>query len=160
MIQLSKEIDDDFKTMINKCCEIKLKIIENDFEEKEGQRRILNFGHTVGHAIEKMFNFELGHGQAVAMGMIAESYMSLEMNLFSQKDFHQVVEILKPFISSKKIDLEKAIDLMALDKKSMGSSPRFVMIRKIGEVDECSGQYCMPLEKEIILSGLQFISKL
>ena len=159
-IRSAKEIDESFKKMISRCCEIKLKVVESDFKEIRGARRILNFGHTVGHALEKIFNYEIGHGQAVAMGMIAESSMAFEMSLLSQKDFHMIVDVLTPLMKPRSFDLEKAVEMMTLDKKSMGKTPRFVILRKIGEVDDCSGEYCMPLEKEVIVRGLQFLSKL
>ena len=56
--------------MIYRSCEIKRKVVENDPTEK-GERAQLNFGHTLGHAIEKQMNFELYHGECVVLGMIA-----------------------------------------------------------------------------------------
>lgn len=156
----SNILDEDLCEMIHTCCKIKLRVVENDFEEKEGIRRILNFGHTVGHALERIFEYQIGHGQAVAIGMIAESYMAMEMEILSQKDFYEILEVLKYYISPRKFDMVRAVEMMSLDKKSKDKKPRFVLVKAIGQVDACGGEYCMPLEKEVIENGLNFISML
>ena len=62
--------------MISRSCEIKRDVVEKDPTEK-GDRALLNFGHTLGHAIEKLKNFSLMHGQCVALGSLAASYLSM-----------------------------------------------------------------------------------
>ena len=60
--------------MIQKCCDIKRMVVERDPKE-QGERAVLNLGHTVGHAIEKLKEFQLGHGQCVALGTVAAAYI-------------------------------------------------------------------------------------
>ncbi len=150
----------DYIELIKAACEIKIAVVEQDFEEKEGVRRILNFGHTVGHALEHYFEYQVGHGTAVALGMIAESFMACEMGLLSLVDFHRMVNLLKGFISMKPFEIQEVIDCMALDKKTHDKTPRFVLLNQIGSVCECSGNYCAPVENELIVSALQFIKEL
>jgi len=153
-------MDEDLCDMIHKCCKIKLRIVESDFEEKEGLRRVLNFGHTVGHALETLSNYTLSHGQAVAIGMIAESHMAMDMELLPQKAFHEIVRVLRFYISPRKFDVDQVVEAMSLDKKSKDKMPRFVMLKQIGKVDNCQREYCMSLEKEVILNALNFILNL
>lgn len=153
-------IDEDLQEMIKECCKIKLHIVEQDFEEKSGLRRILNFGHTVGHAFEKVYEYQIGHGEAVAMGIICESYMAMQMEFLSSKAFHQIVELLKNFYEPRNFLPEKVYEMMLLDKKSKDKTPRFVMLKKIGQVHPCDGEYCMSLDQGLVIEALEFFLKL
>lgn len=146
--------------VIKKAAEIKLKIVEEDFEEKSGKRAILNFGHTVGHALEKYFNYTLSHGKAVALGLIAESFMAKELDLLKPTHFSRIVDLLKPFIQHKDFDSNQVYDLMLLDKKSKNRVPHFVMIDRLGHAVSFKNNYSAPCDKEIVLSALKFIQEL
>lgn len=150
-------IDEDLQEMIKECCKIKLKIVEQDFEEKNGLRRILNFGHTVGHALEKVFEYQIGHGEAVAMGMICESYMAMKMELLNPKAFHQVLDLLRGYYEPRDYSSPKVYEMMLLDKKSKDKTPRFVMLEKIGRVCSCKGEYCMSVEQTLVIEALEFL---
>ena len=73
------------KKMIRRCCEIKAGVVESDPKEQE-ERALLNLGHTIGHAVEKLMDFKLLHGQCVAIGLIAAAKISLNRGLLTEKD--------------------------------------------------------------------------
>ena len=70
------------KKMIRRCCEIKAGVVERDPKE-QGERALLNLGHTIGHAVEKLMDFKLLHGQCVAIGLIAAAKISLNRGLLT-----------------------------------------------------------------------------
>ncbi|MCH9633803.1 MAG: 3-dehydroquinate synthase [Chlamydiae bacterium] len=154
------KVGHSLKEIVKKACEIKLKVVAEDFEEKEGMRRILNFGHTVGHALEKFFKYEMPHGCAVAFGVIAESYMALEISLLKKTHFDRVVKVLKPFLEKRNFDIKEVYEYMALDKKSKNQEARFVLIDSIGQALPFDGEYCTSVEQEIVLNALHFIREL
>ena len=73
-------------------CDIKRQVVENDPKE-QGERALLNFGHTLGHAIEKLKNFELLHGECVAIGMVAASYLSYLRNMITEAQYRTICEM-------------------------------------------------------------------
>ncbi len=118
---------------------IKQAVVAQDPTEK-GWRKVLNFGHTVGHAVESYFLADpkrrLLHGEAIAVGMIAEAYLSNQRGLLSEKDLAQVEEFL--FAVYGKVHLEaadaEAIAPLALqDKKNLGGKIQCVLLREIGQ---------------------------
>lgn len=86
--------DYDFVPIIWENCRIKAKVVMED--EKEGDlRRILNFGHTIGHAVEILSQGSISHGEAVSMGMVAESKMALMKGLLKEHDFNAIKELIR-----------------------------------------------------------------
>lgn len=79
------------KKMIRRCCEIKAGVVERDPKE-QGERALLNLGHTIGHAVEKLMDFKLLHGQCVAIGLIAAAKISLNRGLLTEKEYQQIVQ--------------------------------------------------------------------
>ncbi len=104
--------------IITKCVEIKRDIVEND-EKENGERKLLNFGHTLGHAIEKHSRFSLTHGEAVALGMIMITEISEKLGLCSGI-LNQLSLLLKKFSLpvSYEISKDEMISLAASDKKN------------------------------------------
>ncbi len=154
------QLNEQLEEMICRCCQIKLKVVEQDFEEKSGLRCILNFGHTVGHAIERFFDYQVSHGEAVAIGMIAEAFMSCELEMLPRHDFHEITQFLIPFTQPKSFDVSQLIDLMVLDKKTKDKTARFVMLKGLGKVYDCSDEYCMPVDIDVVRSSLKFIQEI
>jgi len=121
--------------LIKDCVSFKSKIIMIDPTEKNW-RKILNFGHTVGHALESLSGYRIKHGFAIAEGMITESYMAFVTNGLSEVDLLRIqylIDILnldKKF--RRKISFNKAYDKMLYDKKKIGNSLTFSLIKKIG----------------------------
>lgn len=154
------EVGKNLEKVIKRACEIKLAVIKEDFEEKKGKRRLLNYGHTVAHALEKFFDYNLSHGEAVAYGMMAESYLSSEMNLLSRLEMARLVKLLRLFIQPRTFDAEKVYQYMSLDKKNHEGLPHFVLLNQIGQAQDYNGEYCTRVEKELVMSALQFIQDL
>ena len=119
-------------------CQIKSGVVEKD-EKEEGLRAILNFGHTIGHAIETHSKFELLHGEAIAIGMIGAFKMALKMDMTDTDQLSKVKELLLKLglpINYEKMDSEKVLELMYHDKKVKSNKLYFILPRKIGEVVE------------------------
>lgn len=122
--------------MAYKNCSIKAEVVSRD-EFENGLRADLNFGHTFGHAIESYFNFTLTHGECVALGMVAASYIAKSRGEFPEEDFYKLENILKLYGFKIRINLDnkKAIkELMLKDKKKSGNELRFILPEKTGAV--------------------------
>lgn len=146
--------------LIITACEIKNNIVEQDYEESLGVRRSLNLGHTVAHALECYYNYQLSHGEAVAKGIIAECFMARQLNILSNLDFHRITQCLLPYSFHQTFDPFKVIEIMKSDKKTLQKEPRFVMLNQIGQVYPCQGQYCMQVMPSLIHEALRFIQEL
>jgi 3-dehydroquinate synthase len=121
--------------MVLQSCTYKKLVVEKDPTEK-GERAILNFGHTIGHAIEKAKNFELLHGECVALGSVAAAYISWKRNLISMDDYYEIRDMFVPFnlpISVEDIDPEKIYNITSSDKKMEGGHIKFILLKKIGK---------------------------
>lgn len=153
-----KQRDLEFlKKFIIKSCRIKKKIVKADLKES-GARRILNFGHTIGHAIEVIEEYSLSHGEAIAVGMIVESFISLKMNHIEEKDFDEIYELLKvigfPLKLSEKVTISGMKEAMVRDKKSKGKIPRFIILNKVGKVFPFKGEYCAHIDESLLEESL------
>ena len=134
-------------------CKIKGNVVETDPGEKN-LRRILNYGHTIGHAVEAASGFELLHGEAVAIGIIAAGLIETEMQLSEPGRLDRIRRILEklgvPVKLPKNLADKDLIDLMKRDKKALNKWPRFVLISKIGEVFCHDGQYAVEVAPEVV----------
>jgi 3-dehydroquinate synthase len=132
---------------------IKKSIVELDPYEK-GMRRILNFGHTIGHAIESISNYAVSHGQAVACGLVIESYISLLLNMLDRESFERIRNILKVYdiktALPKEFTLEKLKTAITYDKKSIHGRARFALLDSIGHAAIFEGSYCKEVDPELI----------
>jgi 3-dehydroquinate synthase len=121
--------------LIKKCCEIKSTVVENDPTE-QGERALLNLGHTIGHAIEKLKNFQLLHGQCVALGTVAAAYISYKRNLLSTEDFYEIRDMNVGFdlpIFYEGLSAEDILAATRSDKKMVNGRLKFVLLRQIGD---------------------------
>jgi 3-dehydroquinate synthase len=115
---------------------IKARVVEQD-EIDLGLRNILNFGHTVGHAIETASDFGVGHGQAVAMGMVAAGEIARRKGVFEEEELVRLKGVIRAAglpVEIPKMDAKKLIESMKHDKKIVGGRVRFVLPRTIGDV--------------------------
>jgi len=123
--------------MILKSIRLKNSIILEDLKE-ENKRKVLNFGHTLGHAIESNYlgtENELLHGEAIAIGMILESFLSHKILGLSINDLENITKTITRFFKKRKInnpEVSKIISLLKHDKKVIGEKINFVLIKKIG----------------------------
>ena len=151
----------DVNFIIEKYSEIKKEIVESDKFESN-QRKVLNLGHTIGHAVESYsyisqdFN-ELKHGEAVIVGLIAELYISHRLIGFPLKDLENIKKTFSRYFNvivfSEK-DIEQIHDLMIYDKKNEADKLNFVLLEDIGSpfVDQ-------QITKELFMESFKFYSK-
>lgn len=126
--------------LAKKNCSIKGHVIEVD-EKEDDLRAILNFGHTIGHAIETAQNFELLHGECVSLGIVGAFRLSYYLNIASEAMVEEVKAILQKLelpISLPGMDVEKVYNQIFYDKKVKDNKLRFVLPRRIGEVFQCN----------------------
>lgn len=120
--------------MIAKSCQIKRYVVENDPKE-QGIRALLNFGHTLGHAIEKCANFQLLHGECVGVGMILASYLSMQKGLINRNDFDNICKTIYQFKlipALPEMDLEEVVQTTLNDKKMDAGLVKFILLEQIG----------------------------
>ena len=121
--------------IISKSCDWKRQIVEEDPTEK-GVRGLLNFGHTLGHAIEKYMNFSLLHGECVAIGSILSTIISYHKGLISKEDMDYIIKLYTRFkypILPKDIDIPTIIEYTKNDKKMQAGIIKFILLKNIGE---------------------------
>jgi 3-dehydroquinate synthase len=133
----------DSKTLapvIARCCEIKAEVVARD-ETESGPRAILNFGHTIGHAIENSSGYgKFLHGEAIAIGQVAAAKISEKILGLPKRDVQRIENLfvragLPTEIKLNSLRREKLFDAMRLDKKVSGGEIKFVLARKIGAVE-------------------------
>ena len=136
---------------------VKKEVVESDFQEA-GYRRILNFGHTIAHAIEMLEHYQIAHGEAVAIGMLAEGMLSHRLGLLPKNQWEEIEQILKlygfPLKISDGITWETLLDAMRLDKKAKGGKPRFVLLETIGSPAAFDGAYCTVVDDRLLQETL------
>ncbi len=146
------------KKEIEHSVQIKNKIVASDMFEK-GERKILNFGHTIGHAIESFSlenpDYSLLHGEAVAIGMICESYLSNQFNTLSDNEFEMIEKNVSNHFSKynflETIHFHRLIELMKNDKKNSSNKINFTLLNKIGEAS-----FNHEIEIEQIINALEY----
>lgn len=134
-----REKDVEWEKLIEKPVKIKLRIIDRDLHEMN-KRKLLNFGHTTGHAIESLFlnkkNETITHGEAIASGMICESYISFIKGLLSEDELIEIYNGIGKFFSKIKLmndDIDSILYYMKHDKKKSGDSYNFTLLKSIGK---------------------------
>ncbi len=124
------------ETIVSRSAEIKAGVVEKD-ELDLGLRNILNYGHTVGHAIESVSELKTWHGEAVAIGMIAEARISNKLGIFDKDELIRLRRLIERAglpTEIPDIEAEELIQAMQHDKKIVRGKIRFVLPRAIGEV--------------------------
>ncbi len=122
-------------SMIMQSCMVKKLVVEKDPTEK-GDRALLNFGHTIGHAIEKAKHFTLTHGECVALGAVAAAFISWKHEWLSMEEYYEIRDMFVPFnlpISIEDIEPEEILALTKSDKKMEGTTIKFVLLKKVGK---------------------------
>jgi len=146
-----------FKKLVYESAQVKCKVAETDPTEK-GMRRMLNFGHTIGHAIETLENYQMPHGEAVAIGMVVESLISLKLKKIEEAEFDEIYRLLRSmqykFTFSHRVTSEKILDVMRFDKKAKGQIPRFVILDGIGKVESFKDAYCTEIDETLLMEAL------
>jgi 3-phosphoshikimate 1-carboxyvinyltransferase/3-dehydroquinate synthase len=131
----------DDPKQIERAINCKMEIVASDRND-QGLRHILNFGHTIGHALEAASEYEIAHGEAVAMGCLAESHLSMCLGYLSEKDFEKIQSRFGPIKLPPGYTRTKLLQALQHDKKRKAGQIRFVLIDKIGHALPFDGAYC------------------
>lgn len=125
----------EIEKTIYTCCAIKAEVVAKD-EKEGGLRRILNFGHTIGHAVETESGYRLIHGLAVSIGMVAAAHLSYLEGILDFEEYERIVNILKsynmPLAIPADYDIAKIKGLLTIDKKVESGCLVFILCDKIG----------------------------
>ncbi len=135
-------------------CQIKYKVVMQD-EKEAGLREILNLGHTVGRAIETVSEYRLLHGEAVAIGLVAQAHLSESLGYMTKVQVDRVIALLEkaglPVAIPDYIDREKLVKKLYTDKKVRSGKLRFVLQKGIGQVVEFApGVFAMAIEEDMV----------
>ncbi|MCE5272476.1 3-dehydroquinate synthase [bacterium] len=147
-------------TLIERNCAIKAAVVSED--EREGNlRQILNFGHTLGHAVEALSGFKLLHGQAVAVGMVLEAELSADLGLLPESDVARLEGLLAALGLPVRVDLPgvsalRILEHTRLDKKARSGQARYVLPARIGAMTtDPQGRYGLEVEDPLVLKVLR-----
>ena len=126
---------DVIEEMVYQSCLIKRDVVERDPKEK-GERALLNFGHTIGHAVEKLSDFHLYHGQCVSIGMAAACHISKEAGNITDTECEDILNTFTQFglpISAEQLKAEDILSISKSDKKMVAGKIKFILLRSIGD---------------------------
>lgn len=129
----------DTKTLLKMCkknCAIKAAVVSRD-EKEQGLRAILNFGHTVGHAVETYYKFKLSHGECVGIGMYAAAVIAKNRMMISETELNTLTEVLEKYGFELHVKLKnprKIIEIMHMDKKAHDGILKFILPCGLGKV--------------------------
>lgn len=142
------------RQMVGRSCEIKRAVVEIDPHEKK-ERAWLNFGHTIGHAVEKWMEFTLLHGECVAIGMAASSYLSYQRGYLTKEEHEDILTTIEAFdlpTTVKKLKVSDILEALSRDKKMDAGQIKFILLRKIGEavIDTT-------ITREELISAIEYI---
>lgn len=135
MYEICERDLDTLEEMIMRSCTVKKLVVEKDPTE-QGERALLNFGHTIGHAIEKYKNFTLSHGECVALGCVAAAFISWKHELLTMEEYYEVRDMFVPFnlpISVEDIDPQEVLRLTKSDKKMKDGTLQFILLKRVGK---------------------------
>jgi 3-dehydroquinate synthase len=132
--------DETLRRIVRRSCQLKAGVVAQDEREETGARAILNFGHTIGHAVEAVAGYggPYEHGEAVAVGMVAESRLAARLGWIGPAVVNRLTSLLEVFglpVSAPGLDPGQLLQAIGKDKKSARGKPRFVLPRRIGRVE-------------------------
>lgn len=139
MPKLLQREPDTLSSVVARCCQIKAGVVGQD-ETESGLRAILNFGHTLGHALEAVCGYgKLLHGEAIAVGQVFAARLSADLLGFPRRDVERIAALfekaeLPTHIQLSPAQREKVFETMRLDKKVTDGVIKFVLVNKIGQV--------------------------
>ena len=128
---------DLLQELITDCIRVKAEVVSSD-ERESGERRILNYGHTIGHALETETGYKsLLHGEAVGWGMIAAASIAWETGVSDPETAQRIRELVIGYgpLPEFKVKPGRIFKRLMSDKKTIGGTPHFVLARRVGEVD-------------------------
>ncbi len=144
--------------LILRSCAIKSRVVEIDPKEK-GIRAYLNFGHTIGHAIEKLSDYKLYHGQCVAIGMVSALYISCKLGGISKDEMDKAIKLIEYFdlptyVEGSEYDAQTVLEATKSDKKMENNTIKFVVLNSIGEAG-----INKEIDDNLLLEAINYIIK-
>ncbi len=133
--EIAERDSDVMMNVVEGSCLVKRAVVEKDPKE-QGERALLNFGHTIGHAIEKLKDFQLPHGYCVALGSVAAAFISYKRGYLDEGEFFEIRDMMVPFglpISYDGPSPEEILEATKHDKKMSAGKIRFVLLKGIGK---------------------------
>jgi len=146
---------DNLLLFLKKSIAIKQEIILEDRFDKN-LRKVLNFGHSIAHALESIYGFNISHGQAVAIGIIAEAILSHHMGYLTLSSLNIITDVFSKYLPQRKIPISKEEILFFLqrDKKNRERNIHFILLEEIGKV-KCHEKYVShPIDNRDIIVSL------
>ena len=155
---LNEWIDDlnnfPYSIAIERCCEIKADVVSADEKEKD-LRRILNFGHTIGHALESHIGYDnIRHGEAISYGMKCASWISKEKSLINNDEYNFMIELINklPLPKLDKLNYDQIIQFINFDKKYQNGKLSFILLNGLG-----STEIATDISQELIRKSLKVL---
>ena len=152
--------EDKIEWLIKMSIAIKSNIIQKDERENE-LRKILNFGHTVGHAIERASNYKILHGIAVGYGILIESKISFLLGLLAEDKYQKIKSILLKMHLKinklKKFNIEDLLRHMKKDKKNQDEKIHYVLLNGIGSISKMNQKVAHAIDSEIVKQAIQLV---
>jgi 3-dehydroquinate synthase len=144
---------DTMEALIARSVEIKAEIVRRD-EREHGLRQVLNFGHTIGHAVEAASDYTLLHGECVAIGMVCEATIAVKMGIASSgtaRDVRRAVErVGLPTTTPASVSADRLVAVMRSDKKMRSGALRFALPREIGVMAIGDGTWSVPVDESVV----------
>jgi len=148
----------ELKDIVMRCCSLKAGIVEVDETERSGQRAILNFGHTVGHALEAATKLQgLSHGEAVAIGIMAAARISEQVGMLDRSDVHSIENLLLKFglpIYCQGVNPDDLVGAIRFDKKTTLGQTGWVLLKGMGK-----GVVNQPVAEDVVRKVLMEICR-
>jgi 3-dehydroquinate synthase len=146
--------------LVTRSIEIKAQVVSDD-EREGGIRAILNAGHTIGHGLEHQSNYQLPHGEAVALGLIAETRISERMGLTLAGTADRVVALLRALglpTRSGPIAVSEVMRAMQHDKKNRDGSVRMALPIRLGAMHQDGGDWTVPVTDDLLAAALDSLT--
>ena len=156
-----KKPDFDYlEEIVQRCCYLKAHVVHED-EKEAGYRSILNFGHTFGHAIEGLLEYELGHGYCISIGMVIADDMAVKKGILKASERDRHVALLSSVGLTVRIPKRPNLTINEMirlanegDKKAEGGRAKFVLVEETGKIHLSDGKYTGYVEEEIVREAL------
>ena len=151
---------DKLRNLIPQTCLVKTKVVAKD-ERENSLRSILNYGHTIGHAIEASSNYKMNHGKCVILGMMAEGWIGNKLRVFTESEYERqrklLQKIIRAFRLRTEIDSDEILRFAKLDKKSTVSSINIVLPESIGVMHLRNKSFLHPVSRGLLLESLNVL---
>ncbi|MEE9292191.1 MAG: 3-dehydroquinate synthase [Acidobacteriota bacterium] len=159
--RIARKSPDILVRIIEACCRVKVRVVGDDLKESN-RRKILNFGHTIGHALETLSGYSLAHGEAIAIGMVAEARIASRIGLLSSAAVERISSLLSqtglPTVLPAATDIQAVLAVARRDKKARSGRIAYALPTRIGAMAHQGGDYGTVVDDRIaveVLAGMK-----